>query len=498
MKKHPLRNMTKQTKIGIGILLVLLVLVGLVFADTYYGSGKIRQFFVRTSSTQTEQKTGNGVLETMELDVGSQSSFAVFGKAFLHCTKDGVKFYDSTGNQRWSDTFTMTSPKLIQEGNYMAVGDMNGKSLRVYDQNGMLYQIQLEGSLTQFALNENGYLSLIEKQANGSQILIYNNSGTLLKGRVEESAGVYPVSTDISDDNKSFAVSYVDTTDVKIIGKVLFFYISSTDSEKVTDSMFASVIKENEVMGTVSYGSGVLRAVSDKQLYGFGTDGSEKWAYAFPNVVDNISFQNKGMAVLVLGDAAVGQESRPDNTICWVDGNGKETASYESAKEITYFSAWEDGVIAGSQSDFAGLRHTGSVEWTYQAVQDVSQMVPMEKFTKVLVVMQDQALILDMTKNTDGAGLTAPEAPEIEGVVVVDEMTPSDTDSQTEETGQETPETTGENENTGTAEETTEQNAEENTPEETAGAENGGETAPEDETAPADETAPETGTETAE
>lgn len=482
MKKHPLQHMTKQTKIGIGILLVLAVLAGLIFADTYYGGGRIRQFFVQTSSTDTGNKQGNGVLETMELDVGSQSSFAVFGKAFLHCTKDGVKYYDSAGSQKWSDTFTMTSPKLIQEGSYMAVGDMNGKNLRVYGQEGMLYQVQLEGSLTQFALNENGYLSLIEKQTNGSQILIYNNTGTLLKGRVEESSGIYPVSTDISDDNKSFVVSYIDASDVKIAGKVLFFYINSTDSENVTDSMFASVIKEGEVMGTVSYGSGVLRVVSDRQLYGFGADGAEKWAYTFSNVIDYISFQNKGEVALVLGDAMADQESRPSHTICWVDGNGKETASYESDKEITFFSAWEDGVIAGSQNDYAGLRHTGKVEWTYQAVQDVIQLIPMEKFTKVLVVLQDRAMILDMTKNTDGAGLTALEAPEIEGEVVVDEMTPAETEeSQTttegaaaEQTGdaQETePQETEKEETTAPAESTAEggeasSGEEESTPEE--------------------------------
>ncbi|MBM6830412.1 hypothetical protein H9X85_12445 [Anaerotignum lactatifermentans] len=485
MKKHPLQHMTKQTKIGIAIALVLAAAAGGLFWDTYYGGGRIRSLFVSASSSSTEGKEGNGVLSTIELDVGSQSSFAVFGKAFLHCTKDGIKYYDSAGVQKWSDTFTMTSPKLIQEGSYMAVGDMNGKTLRVYGQSGMLYQIQLEGSLTQFALNTNGYLSLVEKRANGSQILVYNNAGTLLKGRVEESAGIYPVSTDISDDNKSFAVSYVDTSDVKIMGKVLFFYINSTDSENVTDSMFASVMKENEVMGTVSYGNGALRAVSDKGLYGFGTDGVEKWAYSFTNLVDYISFQNKDTVALVLGDAAAGQESRPSNTICWVDGSGKETASYESDREITYFSVWEDGVIAGSQSDFAGLRHTGSEEWTYQATQEVSQMVPMEKFTKVLVVMQDRALILDMTKNTEGAGLADLEAPEIEGVVVVDEMAPAQTqDSQTSEEGTDA---AGTEEGTDGAEEqngeTTEETPEE---EEATGAESTEETMPEEGTEPAE------------
>lgn len=462
MRKHPFRNMTKQWKIGIGILAVLVVLAGIVFADTYYGSGRIRSFFVQTSSKDTQNKQGaNGILETIPLDAGSQSSFAAYGKSFLHCMKDGVKYYDSVGSQKWSDTFTMTSPVLVQEGTFMAVGDLNGKNVRVYDQNGLLYQVQLEGNLYQFAINENGYLSLIEKRDNGFQILIYNAAGTLLKGRVEESDGIFPISTDISDDNKSFAVSYVDTTDVKIVGKVLFFYINPNDSENHTDSMFASVMKEGEVMGTVSYGEGILRVVSDQSLYGISGNGSEKWSYPFTNAAEYISFQNKQMIVLAMGNALAGQEGRAEGTICWINNSGKETASYESGKEITYLSAWTDGVIAGSENDFAGLRHTGKPEWTFRAVQGVSQMVPMESFTKVLVTMQDQALILDMTKNTEGAGLTEPEAPKIEGEVQVDQMTPSDTQVPDEQTDATTGEEGQTDETTSSSEEQTQTPAEE-------------------------------------
>ncbi|MEI3524148.1 MAG: DUF5711 family protein [Anaerotignum sp.] len=110
----------------------------------------------------------------------------------------------------------------------------------------------MEGNLSQFALNQNGYLSLLEKKDSGYEVKIYNSKGTLLKGRVEETAGVYPISTDVSDDNKSFAVSYVDTTDVYPIGRVLFLYANPEDSENYTDSLYASAAsKADEIIGTI-------------------------------------------------------------------------------------------------------------------------------------------------------------------------------------------------------------------------------------------------------
>ena len=392
-------HFTKQMKIGLAVVLVLCIGCGLIYLDTAYGSGKIRSLFVKSSVTQNKGNPSAGVLAEIPLDAGSSTSFAVFDQAFLLCTKDGAKYYNSVGDQKWNDTFTMTTPTVIQEGSFMAVGELGGKNVRVYDESGLLYNVQLEGNLSQFALNQNGYLSLLEKKDSGYEVKIYNSKGTLLKGRVEETAGVYPISTDVSDDNKSFAVSYVDTTDVYPIGRVLFFYVNPEDSENYTDSLYASAAdKADEIIGTISYRSnGVLAAVSDKGVYGF-RDSEEVWSYHLTNVVDYVSFQQKDRVVLTLGDALPGEEGKEEGTICWLGANGAEEASYVSGKDITYLSAWKDGIVVGTDHTYIGIRHTGREAWTYQATQDVTDVIPMESFSRVLVVGQDMARILDMDK----------------------------------------------------------------------------------------------------
>ncbi len=434
----------KKKKTGIWLVLFfILILAGVVAFDWFYGGGKIKEFFVqmKTSENTSAQKTNDtGILAQMQLDAGSAASFAVFDQAFLLCTKDGVKYYNSVGDQKWSDTFNMTAPTLISEGSYTAVGDLNSKNVRVYNVNGLCYQVQLEGNLRQFALNTNGYLSLIEEKEEHYEIKVYNNAGTLLKGRVEENEGIYPVSSDISDDNRAFSVSYVDTADIYPIGRILFFYVNEQDSENYTDSLFASVDRPDEVIGGISYRSdGTLAAVSDKGVYGLQNN-AVIWEYPFTNVLEYISFQDKEYVVLSFGNAMPGNEGIPEGTVCWLDGKGKEAGTLETGEAVTYLSAWDDGFVVGNAQNYKGVRYNGKEAWQVEATRDVTEVIPMQEFTIVLSVGQEKAMILDMTKyQTQTAYPTSEES--------TTEPTPDETQSdetQQGETQQEQQEQQGE------------------------------------------------------
>ncbi|WP_304507412.1 DUF5711 family protein [Anaerotignum sp.] len=389
---------------GLIMLLIVLTLVGgaagYVYIDTFHGTGKLQGYFSNVFQKNSSEEEPESTMKTskkMSIDESSRTTFQIFGKSFLLCTKDGVKYFNEMGDRKWNDTFNMTIPQMVSEGNYVAVGDMSGKTIRVYGENGMLYSVQTEGELMQFALNSNGYLSVISKGDNAYSIQIYNAGGTLLKGRVEESDGVFPLSSDVSDDNKAFVVSYLDTSDVEPIGRVLFFYINPDDSENYTDSMFAAVEKSGEIIPVVGYmQSGVVAAVSDSFVYGISSAGQETWNYPLENRVLQVSLSNKSYVVLALGDAIANKDGREKGAICWIDSSGKESASYQGDGDVDYLQVSEQGVVIGVDKLYFGLRHNGKLDWSYRATSNVRDILPMERLEQVMLVTKNEAMITEM------------------------------------------------------------------------------------------------------
>lgn len=392
---------------GLITLLIVLTFVGgvagYVYMDTFYGSGRLQGYFANVFQKNTSAENPESTINSnqkMPIDESSRTTFAIFGKSFLLCTKDGVKYFNEMGDRKWNDTFNMTAPQMVSEGMYMAVGDMSGKTVRVYGENGMLYSIQTDGQLMQFALNSNGYLSVISKGDNAYSIQIYNAGGTLLKGRVEESDGVFPLSSDVSDDNKAFVVSYLDTSDVEPIGRVLFFYINPDDSENYTDSMFAAVEKNGEVIPVVGYmQNGVVAAVSDSFVYGISSAGQESWSYPLENRVQQISLSDKRYVVLALGDPIANKNGGLEGSVCWIDSNsGKLIASYQSGGDVDYLQVSSLGVVIGGDKVYSGLKHSGKLIWSYRATSDVRDIMPMERLEQVMLVTKNEAMITEMKR----------------------------------------------------------------------------------------------------
>lgn len=397
------RKSNRMLKALVCVLVVVCLFAGGVYIDTFYGSGTFKSLFA--GGTEKTQTKNDDAIGSMAIDVSSKATMAVFGEEFLLCTKDGVKYFASMGDQKWNDTFSMTSPVMVQEGDYIAVGDMGGKTVRVYNRSGKIYDLQTEGSPVQFALNESGYLSLITRLDDAYRIRIYNAKGTLLKERVEESNGIYPLCSDVSDNSKVFAVSYLDTTDISPIGRVVLFYIGAEESEEHTDSMFAAVEKTGELLPVIHYmNGGVLAVVSDANLYGIDSKGNEIWKYELNNTIDQADFRMKDYVVLALGDSIAGKEGRKKGTVCWIDHSGDEKASYESSESVTYLLSAEKGVVIGNDRDYKGLTHNGNESWSYTATSDLTELIPMQKLNLAVIVNKEEVAIYDMTKMHNSVG----------------------------------------------------------------------------------------------
>lgn len=412
MEEEKIKNKKSKKYMIVVFLLILFVGggCGLYYIDTFYGQGRINTWIASFEQRQQPaEQTGEEQTEQNSIALSTGGAlFSTNGKRFLMCTKDGVKYMNGLGDQIWNDTFTMGVPELVEEGKYWAVGDLSGKGIKVYNEGGTVYSVQVTGSILYFALNENGYLSVITKDEDVFTVMIYNNTGTQLTGRREAEKGIYPLGIDISDDNRVFSISYLDTTDIEPMGRVAFFYVNESDGKNFTESMFASKEMSNELIPKVFYmKNGTLVAVSDLKIYGFDSSGQQRWEIELTNYIHYIAVEQKKYIVAAYGDAISGHESRQEGTVCWINEDGKEIASFQAKDEVTYLNCNATGTVIGCNKTYYGLKTGGRAFWEFTATSDMEDVMLMENVDRVLFVTKDRAAILNM--NTVSQDITVTE-----------------------------------------------------------------------------------------
>ena len=183
------------------------------------------------------------------------------------------------------------------------------------------------------------------------------------------------------------------------MGRVLLFYINAEDGENFTDSMFAAVEKTDEIIPVISYRkNGALAVISDRAVYGVGSDGGELWNYPLENTVDQAALGNKEYIVLALGDGVANKDGREKGTVCWLDGSGNEKGSFASGESVTYLLAAEKGIVVGNDRDYTGVTYSGNESWNYTAITDLNDLIPMEKLNRVMAVGKNEISVYAMTK----------------------------------------------------------------------------------------------------
>lgn len=406
--KRTLKNKRRMTTV---IVCLSMFVIG-VYIDTIYGEGVARQSILNFVSGNAIKNPESSMVQrdAISFENGMEYEAATFGNAFALSTKDGIKYYNQVGDQRWSDTYNMISPKMVSEGNWIAIADLSGNNLRVYNANGLQFEIQAKGNVLQFALNENGFLSLITGQDGRFGVYVYNNKGVLIKERVEENDGLYPVASDISGDNRSFAVSYIDTSNVVPISRILFFYINQQDSQEYTDSIFsASVEKSDELIIKINYmKDDILAAVSDKSVYAIDSDGVESWAFHLANIVSQCDMSNKDYIVLAFGNERASAIVLDDavafskNSVVWLDTTGRVRGQYESTEPIEHITSSASGIVIGNNNNFIGINHSGKASWDYRSTTDIYDCIPMTTLRDVMIIKKQEAVILEMDRIGQG------------------------------------------------------------------------------------------------
>lgn len=167
------------------------------------------------------------IINSVTRDEISGARYFEFGGGYVRCSNDGVAYFTKKGTAVWNQTYQMKSPSLVTCGDCLAVGDINGSSIYIFNTKGMLGSVDTSLSISQIEVGSGGIVAAVLEDSNANYINMYDASGDKIYSVKTTLAGDgYPLDISISKDMTKLVASYVYINGESIRTNVVFYNFS--------------------------------------------------------------------------------------------------------------------------------------------------------------------------------------------------------------------------------------------------------------------------------
>lgn len=389
------------------------------------------------------------VMFSQEYTMNSKAAFHVCNDSIYYSSKDGMILLNKKGETVWTDTFTMTSPVMLCDGEYSAVADNKSKTVNVYNLTGKLYSVTAGGDITTFTVNPIGCCAVVCKTDDNYKIDVYSEAGEqMFEGSYAASDGM-PLAVDISDDGKLLAVSLVNISEINMKSNVLFYYTTKTEAQnsESSDGMISAINCEEDMAGVVRFlpDSSCIIA-TDKKIMDIGGKNTDSyiqnWEIPYTNYITAMDIVDNKYIALAYGEPiSAGTKAKPSNSVYWYNTRGKEIGSAVCDERITNISSAQEASIVYMGKNFKAFTVRGKELWSYTALQNVESIQFYDSQDTIVLATATKMNLLDVKK---GAEMEEEISPDIADIVSEEESKETETKTTALETTAQTATAKGE------------------------------------------------------
>lgn len=390
------------------IIIAIALIAGIVYMITHKGNVHIGEDDSRFST---------------EFGVNSNADFCIIGKKnVFYCTKDTATLLDKKGEPIWSDTFSMVSPAILYDGNFVGLADIKNKVFNLYGLEGKVYSLETDGNITAFAVNPLGACAIVCKNGtdNDYTVSVYNSKGEkMFMGSYVSSDGI-PMTVDISNDSSKVAVGFINTKGLKVTSNVLFYSTDKAVAATIenSDAMFSAVNCEKEVVGSIHFlDDDSCIIATDTSLMNIGGDNvaqyQQNWRMEFNNYVTALDIVDSKYVAVAYGESIEGSlDSVEKNSIFWYNtksGNVKGSTLMDSS--VSKLSSGLGCSIAELDNNvYYALKPSGREIWSYEGIQNISNILFYGDTDTVAVISATKMTITDIKNGANNTELDNDES----------------------------------------------------------------------------------------
>lgn len=265
--------MLKNKKQLLKFALIILAIIAVISISTLYIVSKEFRDFIDKYILAKEIVQENAVTIAFE---GSGNNYVyAFDSHIVILSGNTLNMYNSSGKQTQSLEMTISKPIFVSDGKYLVVAENGGKKLYLVSGNNILWEKEVEGSISKVNVNKNGYVSVVLAGTSYKvTITTYNGEGKELFSTYLGTT--YSVDIDLSDDNKYLAIAEVNSAGTTIKSGIKIVSLEKTefifDKQDMNNELITNVNYQDNLVLMNENGVSCIKNEEKQEIIQFGED----------------------------------------------------------------------------------------------------------------------------------------------------------------------------------------------------------------------------------
>lgn len=173
------------------------------------------------------------ILSSFNRDDTETASYVEYGSGYIRYSNDGIAYIDRKNNTIWNETYSMQKPQVKQCGESVAVGDINGSSIYIFNKEGLLGKVDTSLTISQIEVGSQGVVVAVLEDNTANYINMYNTDGSKIYSvKTTLEGDGYPLDISISEDAKKLIASFVYVSGEEMKTNVVFYNFSEVGQNK--------------------------------------------------------------------------------------------------------------------------------------------------------------------------------------------------------------------------------------------------------------------------
>jgi nitrogen fixation-related uncharacterized protein len=194
------------------------------------------------------------ISSSVNRDDTESANYTAFGSGYVRYSNDGISYYSSKGTAVWNQTYSMQKPQVKICGDCVAVGDINGSKIYIFNKTGMLGSVDTSLSISQIEVASQGVVAAVLEDNNSNYINLYNTDGAkIYTVKTTLSGDGYPLDISISEDATKLVASYLYVSGESMKTNVVFYNFSDVGQNETERIVGGFNHYDSTIVGDVAF-----------------------------------------------------------------------------------------------------------------------------------------------------------------------------------------------------------------------------------------------------